>query len=771
MAYHGKSFIQDVPPGNKPSQTLTLFSYQGGLDNVSSQQNIGNESCTDILNMMFLEDGLIQKRFGTHPYNTTVYDGTVTYIDEFESDEGRKLVIGTNTSLYIDGVKVRTLVGKPEGISVANKYLFIDGHNLYSYEKAESGTWKVYKIVEPVVVKDALAEKATKGSKMIVVKDVSKFSVGDWIQLGERKIDDKGKQTDTPPPFTAKILSIRGNALTLGTEKNIDEIQTTTSTNDTGSGSSKVLSEANTGTDKSVSTNKKLEGKWFEDGKFQTDTVSSRSSGTASQTTEETHTGVTVTTTTTTYTGKDVTEPEYTRLEYDYPANTPVILMPSHDLYQYSGEWKTDEKKNEKWYEPCMHELKHAFFGLNVPAPKPTHICYNKNRVIISGGDEESHIIYMSETNNPYYFPVSTGLAVPDTGESVSKLVSFHDSVVVCRESDIYTIYGSSNNPEFGDVFTMKRITTHAGVVAGDTVQVVHNYLFYLGTDGVVYRMNTTNTDVRLLTTHVVSQRINLFTHPLSLTLEQMKQAMATFTADNYYLSIGNIVLVYSYRFMAWSKFDRLECTSLYRIDEEIVWGKKNRLYCFNHDNFLDDNIEFNCYWESKLFDLNLPVNYKYFKYISLVFETYEHFDSTARLLFEIDYEDVKLDYIFKNAIARWGVAKWGDRFATRNISKSLPIYVGRRGRLMKVKVHNGYFIQYKVDTVAHMQALKPKIDETCYVKTDATNGNHSHYVYKMIVDDKGRQSLEWVLIPREETNQPIKLYNIEIEYSVRGRR
>ena len=74
MAFQGRAFLQEVPVGNKPSKTLTLFSYQGGLDNVSSQSTTGNECATNVLNMIYLEDGLIQKRYGTNPYDDKTYN-------------------------------------------------------------------------------------------------------------------------------------------------------------------------------------------------------------------------------------------------------------------------------------------------------------------------------------------------------------------------------------------------------------------------------------------------------------------------------------------------------------------------------------------------------------------------------------------------------------------------------------------------------------------------------------------------------------------------
>ena len=761
MAYQGRAFIQDVPASNKPSKTLTLFSYQGGLDNVSSQSTTKNECATNVLNMVYLEDGLIQKRYGTNPYDEHLYNGNVTYIDTFKCDEGDKLVVATNNAVYVNGVKIKDTKGKIEGVSVANKYLFVDGTALYSYEKVDN-TWKVFTIKTPTNLEDALASPAKKGEKTITVVDGSKFKVGQWIQIGTYEVDKKGMQSELPPPQTVRVLKVSGNTITLGEEVNKDGVEVTTTTNITDNNTNNTTSDTSTGKDETTVTRTKISGAYDGDNAIKTITDSKRLSGTANTTTTVIGTGVSVVYTKNKKKEEDDIETEYHRLEYDHKAGTPIIIFPNSELYQYIGEWKDDG--TYKWYEPCTHEVRSAYYGVNVVPPKPTHICYNKKRVIISGGDDERHIIYMSEENNPYYFPVTNGLALPNTGEEICGIASFHDSLVFARAHDMYVVYGDTNNPEFGDVFTMQKITTHTGCASGDSMRVVHNYLFYLGTDGIVYRMHTTNTDVRMLATSVISQTLNLFKEPLNFTLEEIGKANATFTNENYYLSIGKKVLVYSYRFMAWTVFDRLDALYMYNYNEELIWSKANRIMHFDKTTFLDEGIDFNCYWESKLFDLDAPVNYKYFKYISLVFDTYEHFDSTAKLIFEIDYEDVKLNHIFKNAVSRWGKAKWGvDRFATRNISKSLPIYVGRRGRLVKVKVHNGNNVKHVVNSMEELNSTLPETDSVAYVKNIS---KHFKYIYQ-----GEEHGLGWVELTNEEINQPIKLYNIEIEYSLRGRR
>lgn len=684
------AFLQNVPTSSAQKKTLTLFSYAGGLDNVSSHTTASDQCATNVLNMEFLEDGLIQKRFGTSKFTTYELPNDITFIDRFLVEgEEEKLIVCTNSEVYVNGVKLCDVLGRVEGITFRNTYLFVDGTNLYSYSKnATTNVWEVRKVISPTNLEDTLSARGEKGKNTITVSDGTKYTVKQYIQIGEYKEGNEVK------PLTARILSINGNVLTLGEQTEIKYIKTN-----------------------------------FDDG---------------TQTTETR------------------TDDIPTYLQYDYDAGTKITLFETAEQYKYEGDLKNDDTAMTRYYEPCIYELEDAYKGLNKVPTHPDHITFHKDAVWITSKDEPS-TVYISHQNNMYYFPVVKSISVPANGDKINGLVSFHDSLIVSRFDDMHVIYGETNNPDNGEAFYIKQITTHTGCISGNTLKVVHNYLFYLGNDGIAYKMCTTNTDIRLLSTQVLSQRVNFLKSPFNYTLEDMKTACSTFTNDNYYLAIKDKVFIYSYRFMAWTVFDRMLPTYMFEIDGDVIWGKGKKLMHFDKETFLDEGIAFNCFWESKLFDFSTPTIYKYFKYISLVFDVYEHFDSVADIVFEIDYEDIAVNFRFVNQISRWGQAKWGDRFATRNINKSVPIYVGRRGRLLKIKIRNGYNVTKFYDTVASMQSEIHTIGTCSYVSE-----NQKHYI---VVFDEDVNMLVWKELDDNDINQPIKLYNIEMEYSLRGRR
>lgn len=695
-------YIQKTNLKSPETDTLVLYSYQGGLNNVNTDTTMQQHFATNVLNMEFLKDGLIQKRCGTKRIDQNDYTGT-TFIDTFSpSGEVDKRIIATNNKLFVDGVQVCTLNGAVRGVAINNAYWFVDGKYLRTYEKVD-GVWKVFIIKRPTNLEDTLAEKATKDSDTIKVTDGSKFKAGMWIQIGEQTVQQNQQVQTVSPANLVKVLSVSDKTIKLGEKETEDFYKVNATTGD--------------------------------------------------------RTLVT-----------EMTEVP-TRLEYDYPVGTKIILFGMLEEYKYIGDWKTGTETidgvacNTKWYEPCTHELEDAFLGVNLIPENPSFICYSKNRLILSGIPSDPQTIYISEVNNPYYCPVGLGVSLPPNGDKVTGLTSFHDSLVITRQDDIHVLYGNTNKESYGELFKLKRINTHTGCTNGNTIKVVNSYMFYLGTDGVVYKMHTTNTDVNLLATSVLSQTINLLLSPLSFTFDEMKKAISAYNNDYYYLSIGDRVLVYSYRFMAWTVFDRINPIAMHVHDNKLIWvNTSGKLMEFDETTYLDDGMGYSCKWESKLFDLGYPIHYKYFKYISLVFDVYENFLSSAKIVFEIDYEDVELTQEFVNQISRWGKAKWDENvFGLRNINKSVPAYVGRRGRLVKVKVKNGYDFNMQVKTVANLPETGINVGTAVYV-----SDTHQFFVRAF---DEEKYTAYWRELLEEDVNQPLKLYNVEIEYSLRGRR
>lgn len=800
-------FIQQQTVKNPPAQSLLLSSYQGGLNNVCADTTVGRVEATNICNMVFLKDGLIEKRKGSERYNDFLADKEIVFIDKFKPiNEDEKMVYATLTDLYIDGKSVCKVSGKVSGVTINGRYFFVDGDKYRVYEK-ESGktTYAVYEIIESTPEYDYVRENSKAETDTIYVSGEKKYEKDDMVYIGEEVKNDIGDPNPSTKPGIYKVTSAdtvipyidhshvdfvrhhrsgtTGSVSVRLSNQPLSDVTVVASTNTSHvSMTTDTLTFTQSNWDKyqtisyKCNTNQKI-GFWVQ---YKASSEDARYHGRADfQITtflhgdytpapsldinifQEADKTVTNTQDTKVLPREIKVEP---KLMASYPAQTRIQNLGKKDKFSYVGAWQTDETRKVKWYEPCAHEIDDVYKGFNVFPKKPKYIAYRKDRLYISGCDADPHTLYISDLTNPYYFPATLGVQLPPNGDRVNGLIEFHDSMIISRSGDIYVLYGNSNRTDTGKMFELKRINTHTGVASSDSMQVVHNYLFYLGSDGIVYRMQTPKIDVDMLTTAVLSKQLDLFSDPINYDEEQLVTAKSAFSHDDYYLAIGDKMLVYNYRFMGWTLFTGLEAKAMYNNDNHMIWSNQNNhIMHFSANTYLDEGRMYPAFWESKLFDCSAPIHYKYFKYISLVLDSYEDFDSTARILFEIDYEDVSVEHTFKNAITRWGKAKFGDRFATRNLNKSLPIYVGRRGRLVKVKVKSGYHIDLEVANVSDLQQLSVLPNTVAYVTS-----TKQHFIYTV-----SYEVIEsyWKEFNLEEINQPLKLYNVEIEYSLRGRR
>jgi len=307
-------------------------------------------------------------------------------------------------------------------------------------------------------------------------------------------------------------------------------------------------------------------------------------------------------------------------------------------------------------------------------------------------------------------------------------------------------------------VFSLKKLNTHAGCMNDSTMQIVHDYLFYLGTDGVVYRMNTTKTDVDITMTKELSIKLNLFVYPISLTFEDMLTMTSVFNNNKFYLINSKIMLVYDYRFTSWSIFRMPPMNCSIVLNNVLLFGGVNGYVYQPSDDYSDDGIPIVCYWASKRFDQGLPSNYKQFKELFVIAHVYNSFKSNLFIRYEIDYIDINQIADIANQISMWGRALWGDRFITRNISPSLPINIGRRGRKMRIIIMNGDKIRASVNTYSDLLTfVNPVANDVFQVLSDG-----KLYRYNLSI---------FTLLNSVDTFQPLKIYEINGEYTIKGKR
>ena len=588
--------VDQTPPPNRILQ-FSLQNFSGGLNNRSEQ--LMENQCSDVLNMIFADDTVMEKRKGQKYHGNMNLSDTIRYIDEFKPyDDSNKLVVCTDSELYIDGEKITDVANVIDGVNQDGKYWFVDGENLYVYGKYPS-------------------EEST------------------YLQIVGDHVDD--------------------------------------------------------------------------------------------------------------YTLFKVTTPDS-----DHPK-----LGTEH----VEGVLVTNYTENTLYYLPCENEFEDNHKAANVVPEKPKYIVSHHGRLFLSGSERDDDNVFISDVRRPHYFPSALPIQLPPNSDRIRGMAVYDNAVVVGREWDIYAIHGVTNNPNLGmQTFSRSRLNTHAGFASNRAIDVAHNYLFYLGSDGNGYFLGSTKIDETNLSTHLLTRNLDVEKEPINWQLEDLTDAVSLFYQDNWYLSVKDKVLVYSYRHRAWTMFNNFNARAFYRLGHDLIWSNNSgRLVEFSDDH-LDFGLPFRATWRSKFFDMDEANNYKQFKEFFLVAHTYDDIVSDIRVMFEVDFVDVREEHNVRNMISTYGNAVWGDRFVGRNIVASLPFMLGRRGRTIRFRFTNGYFIHDMVAEYDELLTYPNRRDyQLFYVVAD-----DAYYVYR---------DREFHLLEEGDLNQSMKVYQVNGDYELRGKR
>lgn len=447
----------------------------------------------------------------------------------------------------------------------------------------------------------------------------------------------------------------------------------------------------------------------------------------------------------------------YRTFELANPPSGYTPLPTSH----VQGVWAYDYTNNKCWYEPCENEVADTYKGANVLPVNPKYIEIRAERLYLAGSATDNDNVFITDIGNGFYFPVYLPIQLPPNSDQITGLVTFHDTVVVGRKNDIHVIYGNTNRTDLNTaMFQLKQVSTHTGFASQDAVDLVNNFLFFLGSDGNVYAMNTTKTDVDLLSTQIINTHIDIFKAPISVTTNDLATASSIFFKDEWLLAIGDKVLVYSYRHRAFTlyKYSNVNMKCFYVKDYVLLYGSNTGRVLKNSATYSDLGAPYQAFWKSRLLDMDEPTTYKQFREFYLVAHTFENFSSNIDLKFEIDHVDVDESYGLLNEASVWGKTKFGGRFINRNIVASLPIVLGRRGRTFRFTFSNGHFAQPSVANYADLTSY-PGLKEgfLVYVTNDS-----KYYLF---------QDSVWTEQSNEALFQPMRVYEVSGQYELRGKR
>lgn len=450
------------------------------------------------------------------------------------------------------------------------------------------------------------------------------------------------------------------------------------------------------------------------------------------------------------------------------PINNNVLLEivspadghPRLDITHVQGVYNIDYTNSKIYYEPCENEFTDTYSGANKVPENINYLVSHNGRIFASGNDKDNDNVFISDVRNPFYFPVSLPIQLPPNSDKIVGMVVYDNSVVVGRQNDLYAILGNTNRTDMGvDPFQLKRINTHTGFANNDSIDVAHNYLFYLGYDGNMYSLGSTRADEKQLVTTILSQQIDLVKEPIGVNINDLSGANSVFFRDMWYLNIEDVTLIYSYRHRAWTMFKKLNSKFMYVLNNQLIWSNESgRVIKFSDTVYLDFGEPYEAHWYSKFFDMDTANNFKQFREFFLVAHAYEDYASDINVLFEVDYTDLKERIIVSNQIAVWGKSIWGDRFVTRNISESVPFVLGRRGRNIRIKISCGEYVHGEVATQADLITYLGRRNGIL-VKTLDEN---KYFLY---------MNGNWTEIPYTLLNQRMKIYQINGDYELRGKR
>jgi len=446
---------------------------------------------------------------------------------------------------------------------------------------------------------------------------------------------------------------------------------------------------------------------------------------------------------------------------------TPVlmkIVSPASDYTPLDtthtqGITRYNYTNSEVSYEPCQNEVTDTYLGANVIPEGIKYIISHNGRLYMSGANKDNDNVYITDVQNPYYCATALPLQLPPNSDMVVGMHIFGDSVIVGRNNDLYAISGETNNPDLGmDMFKLKRLNTHTGFANHSAIDIVNNYLFFLGHDGNVYALSSVKYDEKTLLTVNISKQLDLYKDPINLTKTDIANACSVFFKDEWYLSIKDKILIYSYKNKAWTLWNNFNATSFYILENELIWGNDVGCVCKFGTKYLDFELPYQSYWYSKYFDMDDPISFKQFREFFIVAHTFDDVKSDINLWVEIDYADVTDTYYVKSQKTVWGEAVWGDRFIDRNIVASLPLAIYKRGRVLRFKISNGYFLQTTVNTIADLSTV-PNKKQGLLVKVLEDNNYYLYFDYN------------WKIVTEPDLNQRFKIYQINCDYEMRGKR
>lgn len=436
----------------------------------------------------------------------------------------------------------------------------------------------------------------------------------------------------------------------------------------------------------------------------------------------------------------------------------------------------------EKWYEPCQYEMQDGYKGANVIPPCPTLIELKDDRIYISGNTNAPNMVYISDILNPSYFPASLPIQTPPDDDVITALEVYNDCLIIGRRDSIYALTGNTNREDVSQ-YILYKVNSHTGIANPNCSDMLYSRMFFVGTDGNFYKLNPPSQNSTTMSTSQVNLTLDLTLEPFNLTVSDVRYAHTYFdgTYGLWYVQIGDITLVYNYQLMAWTRYNNINALNFFSMDGELRFCRATgNIYRFAsregnqkyYDEYYDPDLgktitlPIVAYWTSRNMDMGIPSRVKQFRDTYVTSESFENYNTTVNIKYEIDYVDIQDTFLIENEVSKWDKALFDvNKFVSRNIDRSLPLMLNRRGRTIKVYYGCGYKYWGGLEMfpspgmIPEYQLVYVNEEDKLYLRVPRRSG---------FTDTKDKYFME---LPESELNQALLVHNIMGIYELKGYR
>lgn len=243
------------------------------------------------------------------------------------------------------------------------------------------------------------------------------------------------------------------------------------------------------------------------------------------------------------------------------------------------------------------------------------------DRLLLCGDSERPYQMYISDLQNPRFFPVPNTITF-DFGkqEPITAVVRFQDMLVIFTRSTIQTLVGKSTDD-------YKRFMIHDGIgcVSDKSAAVVGNNLMFLSQDGVYmlkpnpYRLETLNVG---RVDQAVQREIDT----------SASNACSIVHDSQYWLCFPDKKIIYRYYYerKVWviDKSENLNVAHfLHSSDDVYNLTADAKLFKHDRDTFTDAGAVYNMEIQSKFLDLSASFNNKSLKRLYVLAKHYKTHD------------------------------------------------------------------------------------------------------------------------------------------------